>query len=386
VAALIQIQSAHHGPEAVAKAAHRTIDSEQSTLEDALAEARNPELTSLFLASRASLEKIYAENSSRWVVTFSGGKDSTLTLALTLDFLRSKEKRPRVDVVYADTMMEIPAMRRTAASMLTFVRRFARENRLPVRVHEVVPDVERRYWVCVIGRGYPPPKPKFRWCTKRLKIEPAEGYVDNGEPTAVLTGVRFGESAQRTGRLLASCATGGECGQDFWFQKRPGSETVTYFAPIVQWETCKVWDFLTFVAPSAGWPTGEVVGLYGDSKLRFGCWTCTLVRRDKTMEALAERDPGSPIGKLNEFRNRMLEESKLWKNRWARMKKGRRRKGPLSLAFRIALLRQLKELENETGMELIDSESELAIRRLWSKLPRRARKALSLAQRARASV
>ncbi|MCI4327710.1 MAG: phosphoadenosine phosphosulfate reductase family protein [Thermoplasmata archaeon] len=346
------------------------------TLGDAVRRSKNVELIRLYDGTHNSLEKIYAENSDRWVITFSGGKDSTLTLALALDFLRLKPKCPRIDVVYADTMMEIPAMRRTASSMLSYIRKFARENRMPIRVHEVVPAVERRYWVCVIGRGYPPPKPKFRWCTKRLKIEPAEGYVDTGEPTAVLTGVRFGESAQRTGRLLASCATGGECGQDFWFQRKNGSEFVTYYAPIIQWKTCNVWDFLTFVAPGAAWPTGEVVGLYGDTNMRFGCWTCTLVRRDKTMEALALRDPSSPIGKLNEFRNQMLEESKLWRNRWARTRAGVRRKGPLSLAFRIDLLRRLKLLELETGLDLITEEDEHAIRRLWALLPRRARSAL----------
>jgi DNA sulfur modification protein DndC len=350
------------------------------TLEDAVRGSKNAELIRLYAGTVESLEKIYAQNSDRWVITFSGGKDSTLTLALSLDFLRLKPKCPRIDVVYADTMMEIPAMRRTASSMLSYVRKFARENRMPIRVHEVVPAVERRYWVCVIGRGYPPPKPKFRWCTKRLKIEPAEDYVDNGQPTAVLTGVRFGESAQRTGRLLASCATGGECGQDFWFQKKDGSEFVTYYAPIIQWKTCNVWDFLTFVAPGAGWPTGEVVGLYGDTNMRFGCWTCTLVRRDKTMEALAERDPSSPIGKLNDFRNAMLEESKLWRNRWARQRKGVVRKGPLSLRYRMLLLERLRVLEAETGLPLITTEDESEIRRLWSALPARARGSLDGAE------
>lgn len=331
------------------------------------------ELKELFAGSRRAFEKVYAGGADRWVCTFSGGKDSTLVAILAIDFLRTKERRPTLDVVYSDTQLEIPIMRETAETMLRFLRKVGRESGVDVRVRVVRPAVKDSFWVCMIGRGYPPPKPKFRWCTRRLKISPAEGYVDNGEPTAVLTGVRYGESASRTGRLMASCATGGECGQDYWFGKNDASPNVTYYAPVVGWRTCKVWDFLTFVAPAGGWPTKEVVGLYGDTTLRFGCWTCTLVRRDKTMEALSAGDSTSTLGRLHEFRNQLMEESKLWKNRWARSRSGSRRKGPLNLRFRMELLVRLHRLEADTHLKLISAEEEAQIRIIWSQLPSRSR-------------
>lgn len=315
----------------------------------------------LFEGTQKALEKIYAEGHPRWVVTFSGGKDSTLVAILAIDFLLRKPNPPRVDVVYADTRLEIPAMKSTADAMLDYFEQLAGSSNLDLRVNRVESAVDQSFWVCMIGRGYPPPKPKFRWCTRRLKITPAQGLVENGEKTAVLTGVRYGESASRTGRLVASCANGGECGQDFWYERSDRDPLVTYFAPVINWRTCKVWDFLTFVAPGAGWPTDQVVSLYGDTSMRFGCWTCTLVRRDRTVETLVEREPDGPLAELNKFRNLILEESALSKNRYYR----RGRKGPLSLAFRKDLLIRLLTLQESTGLPLISKEEVQAIRNRW---------------------
>lgn len=320
------------------------------------------ELRDLYTIARRNLDRAYDARLPRWVSTFSGGKDSTLVTLLAVDYLLSKPDPPTLEVVYADTQMEIPAMREAATSMLRFLRKVGRETGLKIRVQTVKPAIRDSYWVCMIGRGYPPPKPKFRWCTRRLKITPAVDIVSNGTPTAVLTGVRFGESAQRTGRLLASCATGGECGQDFWFKKSGDDPNVTYFAPIVNWRTCKVWDFLTFVAPAAGWPTQRVVGLYGATQLRFGCWTCTLVRRDKTMEALIGRDPSSPLRHLHSFRNEILYECALKKNRLRR--KGHW--GPLRMEFRRSLLQRLGALERTSRMTLISPAERAEIGRLWA--------------------
>lgn len=342
---------------------------ERSSVESILGTSPDHELKALFEGSYRAFDEVASRSFPRWVVTFSGGKDSTLTSILAAEYLAHMACPPRLEVVYSDTLMEIPAMRHAAGRFLSSLRRFSREKDLLIRTHVVEPKVEDRFWVRMIGRGYPPPKPKFRWCTKRLKIAPAAPIVNTGEPTAVLTGVRYGESAQRTGRLVASCATGGECGQDYWAQRGPSGSNITYFAPIVHWRTCKVWDFLHFVAPQAGWPTQDVYALYGDTSLRFGCWTCTLVRRDRTVEALVSRSPGTPLEELHRFRNEILAESALRKNRLRR----RGHWGPLRLEFRAALLRRLRALEDRTGLPLLSPEEELEIRAIWSEYVRHKR-------------
>lgn len=332
------------------------------SLAEVLAGHRDRELRELFGKSQRVFDEIASRGLARWVVTFSGGKDSTLTALLAVDYLSGMNEPPRLDVVYSDTRMEVPAMREAAGSFIDFLGQFARERKLPIHASIVEPAVENRFWVRMIGKGYPPPKPRFRWCTRRLKIEPASRFVNTGEPTAVLTGVRYGESKDRTGRLVASCTSGGECGQDYWAEKGPRGSNITYFAPIIDWRTCKVWDFLHFVAPLAGWPTQDVYALYGDTTLRFGCWTCTLVRRDKTVEALVARDPKSPLAALHQFRNDILTESALTKNRLRR----RGHLGPLRLEFRQDLLRRLRTLSEETSLDLISLEEEREIRRLWA--------------------
>jgi len=332
------------------------------TVSEAVAESPDSELRALLEKSELVFDEISSRNLSRWVVTFSGGKDSTLTALLAADYLAQLAQPPQLDVVYSDTLLEIPAMRSAAQSFLDYLREFGAVHELPIRVHIVRPKVSDRFWVRMIGKGYPPPKPKFRWCTKRLKIAPATPFVDTGEPTAVLTGVRYGESAQRTARLVASCATGGECGQDYWAQRGPRDSRITYFAPVIDWRTCKVWDFLHFVAPLAGWPTQDVYALYGDTSLRFGCWTCTLVRRDKTVEALIERDPGSSLVKLHDFREFIWAESQKPENRL--VKDGHL--AGLTLEFRRDLLRRLRALERDTGRSLISAAEVRAIEQLWS--------------------
>ena len=318
-------------------------------------------LADMYRRTRLVFDEIAERKLPRWVVTFSGGKDSTLTALLAVDYISELPTPPNLSVVYSDTLLEIPAMRVAAEEMLVHLRRVGKARKLPIQVHVVRPAVENTYWVRMLGRGYPPPKPKFRWCTRRLKIEPAAPFVTSGEPTAVLTGVRYGESAGRTARLHATCATGGECGQDYWASKGPQGSGVTYFAPIVHWTTCKVWDFLHMIAPEAGWPTQTVYALYGDSSLRFGCWTCTLVRRDRTIEALIERDQDATLRELHAFREFMWAESRVPKNRQVR----NGHLAALTPEFRRELLDQLLALQSRVGKRLITAEEVTTIRRLW---------------------
>lgn len=120
--------------------------------------------------SVSALRSMAGRGYDHWIVTFSGGKDSTTTLVIALETaLACPGQVQRIGVVYSDTMIEIPVVQRFALGFLEHLGTLARVAALPMRCHAVYPAVEERFWACLIGRGYPPPHQRFRWCTRRLK-------------------------------------------------------------------------------------------------------------------------------------------------------------------------------------------------------------------------
>ena len=43
--------------------------------------------------------------------------------------------------------------------------------------HLLTPNIEETFWVNLIGKGYPAPNTKFRWCTERMKIRPSDRFL-----------------------------------------------------------------------------------------------------------------------------------------------------------------------------------------------------------------
>jgi DNA sulfur modification protein DndC len=287
------------------------------------------------------LEQLYKKN-KRWIVTYSGGKDSTALVVLAL-YMKTVHPDIDLNITYSDTMMEIPQMSVVAYTFLKSI-----ENSYPAKVKIVYPDINDTYWVRMIGRGYPPPGPRFRWCTPKIKIKPSRKlHEDNG---LFITGLRMGESQQRDIRLKSSCLNGGanECGSDVWVNQKG----IDVAAPIIHWSAEDVWYFLMFPGKKAIPETQLVVDLYGNTSMRFGCWMCTVVMKDKTMIALA-KSGDYKVQKLLEFREWIVEESKKPENRYFR-KDGR--KGRLRKDFRKQILERLIALQKGIGIEIITEE------------------------------
>ena len=55
--------------------------------------------------------------------------------------------------------------------------REAKTQGMPFEAHKVVPELKDTFWVNLLGRGYPAPSTKFRWCTDRMKIQPANKFI-----------------------------------------------------------------------------------------------------------------------------------------------------------------------------------------------------------------
>ncbi len=254
---------------------------------------------SLWEAERLTMERsleltkeslqAYGSLYNHWAIAYSGGKDSTAVVSLVTHLIASGEiTAPKsVTVLYADTRMELPPLQATAMQLLEGLR----QRGITTRV--VLPALDDRFFVYIFGRGVPPPKNRFRWCTSQIKVEPMELALQDlrlqyGEKFLMLTGVRLGESAARDQRIALSCSKdGAECGQG-WYQQATPESVADVLAPCLNWRVCHIWDWLTFHAPSYGFPTQVIAEVYGgDEKeevnARTGCVGCNLASKDTAL-------------------------------------------------------------------------------------------------------
>lgn len=256
------------------------FDSERLTLERAL------ELTIGSL-------RVYGSSYRHWAIAYSGGKDSTTVVTLVAHLLEmgAIPHPETLTVLYADTRMELPPLRTAAMALLENLARRGIQTQI------VLPALDNRYFVYMFGRGVPPPKNRrFRWCTPQLKVEPMELALTDlrqhsDEKYLLLTGVRVGESAARDQHIALSCSKdGAECGQG-WMQYATPDAVADVLAPILHFRVCHVWDWLTFFAPSYGFPTQSIAEIYGgDEKeeinARTGCVGCNLASKDVALDAV----------------------------------------------------------------------------------------------------
>ncbi len=254
---------------------------------------------------------VYLSDDVPWVVGFSGGKDSTATLQLVwyaLQQIGPKHAQKQVHVISTDTLVENPIVAAWVSDSLIKMNHVAKEQQLPVTSHRLKPALRDRYWVNLIGRGYAAPRQKFRWCTDRLKIRPAHnfitGMVDQYGESLLVLGTRKSESATRArsmeryeiGRARDKISVNGNLANSY------------IYTPIENWDTDDVWYFLLENTNPWNQDNMELFGMYkgatdggecplvvatntpscGDS--RFGCWVCTLVEKDKSMQAMIHND------------------------------------------------------------------------------------------------
>lgn len=257
------------------------------------------------------IKRLYLADDIPWVVGYSGGKDSTAVLQLVwsaMQELPAQDRRKPVHVISTDTLVENPVVARWVAVSLERMADAADARGLPIEPHRLTPDVSNTFWVNLIGRGYPAPRPKFRWCTERLKIRPSNAFIrkvvrENGEAILVL-GTRKAESSGRRSRME-------RLEQDRVRERLSENESLPnslVYSPIEDWTNDDVWMYLMQVENPWDYDNKDLLTMYrgassdnecplvvdsstpscGDS--RFGCWTCTLVEQDKSMAAMIQND------------------------------------------------------------------------------------------------
>jgi DNA sulfur modification protein DndC len=281
-----------------------------------MAEKRHSAFDELGLGATISavieeIQALYTLDAVPWVVGYSGGKDSSAILQLVwmaLAGLPSAHRRKPVYVISTDTLVENPIVALWVERSLIKMAAAASGQSLPVLPNRLTPAVEDSFWVNLIGKGYPAPRNKFRWCTERLKIKPSNQFIttvvrDNGEAILVL-GTRKAESSKRAATMAKHEA------KRIRERLSPNSRlpNCLVYTPIEDWTNDDVWLFLMQYDNPWGYDNKALLTMYqgasadgecplvvdsntpscGDS--RFGCWVCTVVEQDKSMAAMIQND------------------------------------------------------------------------------------------------
>ena len=345
-----------------------------------------------------------ADKSDRpWIIGFSGGKDSTVLLTLVWIALRRvKENSPNlqlkrhVHVVCNDTMVENPIIETYVEDVLSKIKSAAREQDLPVFVKKTTPKLEESFWVNVIGKGYPVPNNAFRWCTDKLKIKPTASFlleqIDEKGEAIVLLGTRYEESATREKSMRKHEVKGNR------LSKHTVNVNTYVYAPIKDLMLEEIWYIINIIASPWGFDNSILFQIYSDASAddyecptvvstkkhtscgqsRFGCWTCTVVKQDKSMTALVEKGQ-SWMAPLMKFRNQLADERNISSNRSSTRRNGLEaiteeghNVGNYADHYRAKILRELLEIQKEVQkikpeINLINNQELIAIQVTWNR-------------------
>lgn len=356
------------------------------TSQNQIVDTSNFELENRVEAVKKEIKEEYRElHSKPWIIGFSGGKDSTLVLHLVIESILEipwSERKRSIHIVANDTLVESPIVQAFVDHTLDKLTIALADLQLPCTVNKTTPKVSQTFWVNVIGRGYPSPTRMFRWCTDRMKIRPTTEFIrervsEIGE-AILLLGVRRSESAAR-----AASAKRYDNGERL--NTHNDISGCQVFRPILELSLEDVWEYLmTRQAPWGGTHV-SLVKLYrdamggecpividpdaqpscGSSSIRFGCWTCTVVEKDKSFRNQVDKGFEHLIP-MAEFRDWMKTYCYMPENRMSVRRNGQQGIGPLTFEARNFVLNKLLKLQSEVELPLI-SEAELSeIYKIWN--------------------
>ena len=353
---------------------------------------------------KETIRNLYLADDIPWVVGYSGGKDSTATLQLvwlSLSELPKEDLRKTVHIINTDTLVESPVVSKWAHKSLECMESASKEQGLPFVTHILTPKADNTYWVNLIGRGYPFPRKRFRWCTDRLKIRPVNDFIKDciaahGEIILVL-GTRKAESANRA-KTMAHYE---KLRVRELLSPNPTLANELVFSPLENWNNNDVWLFLMQYKNPWGYNNNDLLTMYrgatsdGECPLmvekdlpscgnsRFGCWVCTMVDQDKSMEAMIANDSEKEwMTPLLEFRNEIGTDNETDRGRRDFRRRGghlqgcnnRLNYGPYTKSTREKLLEKLLKIQvdiNSNGpeefrnLELITIPELIEIRKIW---------------------
>ena len=255
----------------------------------------------------AEIQQVYLGDSRPWILGFSGGKDSTCMIQViwsALEKLPKSRLTKKIYIISSDTLVESPKIVETVTDSLERMERAAKKSMLPVQTNLVRPKLSDTFWVCMIGKGYPAPSNTFRWCTDRLKIKSANSFImdrvsEHGEVVMAL-GSRKAESSTRAQVMSNHEIKGSRLSHHNTLPQ------AFIYAPLRDFTTEDVWNYLlqNTTNPWDG-NNRDLLAMYRDANAaecplvidtstascgnsRFGCWVCTVVEHDRSMESMID--------------------------------------------------------------------------------------------------
>ena len=350
-----------------------------------------------------TIQNLYLADDIPWMIGYSGGKDSTAAVQvvwMAIEQLPERDRKKTIHIMNTDTLVESPVVSKWVDKSLKSMKDEAEKKGLPFVPTKLIPDYNNTFWVNLIGRGYPFPRMKYRWCTDRLKIQPVNNFIKNkiaehGEIILVL-GTRKQESTRRN-RTMTN------------LEKRRVRELLSpnptlanelVFSPMEDWSDDDVWSFLLQYKNPWNYSNMDLMTMYRGAtadnecplqvdksaptcgKSRFGCWVCTMVEKDKSMEAMILNDQEKEwMSILLEFRNEFGNEDGDRERRSFRRMRGNLQgnygklfHGPYKKEVREYWLERLLNIQKEiqengpeefSDLELIRIPELQAIRRIW---------------------
>jgi len=211
----------------------------KATIEDVI-KANEERLNSMVQEATKFLEKMHAKISKRILVSFSGGKDSLVSLHLTLQSLGD------CPLLFNNTGIELPETIRT-------VHEVADRYGLDLEVA----DAGNAFWKSV--GFYGPPARDYRWCCKVAKLVPLARKILKDYPNGILNivGQRAYESLDR--------ARSPRIWRNKWIP------TIVSISPIQYWNQLAIWLYI-FKNKL------QVNPLYYMGFDRIGCYMCPASR------------------------------------------------------------------------------------------------------------
>lgn len=314
------------------------------------------------------LEKI-----PNWIVAYSGGKDSTLVLHFAINY--SLKRGNKVFVINSDTLVENPIMKHHVQENLKKIETYIKNNKLPHEIKVVTPETDETFWVQVIGKGYPLPHIRFRWCQRVLKIKPVQKFLKSLNPSecVLLLGHRMDESSIRS-RVIQGNNNLSRYGK------------IPVYMPILYFREEDVWNFLA--TEKCFWDGNfeSLIEIYKDAKGecpliivknkeenngvrktcggRFGCWVCTLVKDDWTMLNLIKKH--EEMKPYYEFRKWLIDFCNIPENRYPFTRTGKPVKmGCLTHKGREIILNKVLSLQSLLSEDILTKQELVLIDRFW---------------------
>lgn len=311
-----------------------------------------------------------------WIIGYSGGKDSTAALKVFLSAMKESgcEQDP-ITIIYCDTGVENPELDFFAKKNLDGMRIELPSIFPNIQVKILRAPVNEGFFARVIGRGYAPPTKRFRWCTKGLRVLPVQRFIKaTPGDAAVVLGLRFGESNQRDRSLAKGGREGG-----IWQVQREGAQR-DLLLPVLDFNLEMIWVAAQSIALPTSIDSLALEELYRGATEecpmvksplappcasgRFGCWTCTVVRRDKSTESMIKNGKAW-LQPYLDFRNWLQSFRAQSDYRWPVRRNGAPGPGPFTIAGRRLIFKEVQLLEEAVGREILSLDEIRIINELW---------------------